>query len=166
MNIHAISLIIFAERSGIPLDYYSLTNKPPLPPSANRPNDNVQNDPAKNRLIEKKQQQWRQENGTYFFCCKFHPFSLFFSAEKAPVWNPFGRPGAGAPNTNENPPSRMPVCLSPSFSIKFILFCSLAIFFKYRYAVPPTGSLLWIIDHCSQRPNACSSGHANQSIIR
>ncbi len=24
-----------------------------------------------------------------------------FSAEKAPLWNPFGRPGAGAPNTNE-----------------------------------------------------------------
>ncbi|CAF3506044.1 unnamed protein product [Rotaria sp. Silwood1] len=70
------------ERSTYPSDYLS-TNKPPLPPSIKQ-NDNLQNDLLKTRLIEKKQQQWKQEN-----------------AEKTPIWNPFGRPGAGAPMNNE-----------------------------------------------------------------
>ncbi|CAF2937099.1 unnamed protein product [Rotaria sp. Silwood2] len=70
------------ERSAYPSDY-STTNKPPLPPSIKQ-NDNLQNDSFKTRLMEKKQQQWKQEN-----------------AEKAPIWNPFGRPGAGAPMNNE-----------------------------------------------------------------
>ena len=43
-------------------------NKPPVPPSVNRPNENVQNDPGKTRLMERKQQQWKQENGTFFAC--------------------------------------------------------------------------------------------------
>ena len=47
-----------------------------------------------------------------FLLLQTSPLFLVFSADKAPVWNPFGRPGAGAPNTNENPPSKMPVCLS------------------------------------------------------
>ncbi|UJR09115.1 hypothetical protein I4U23_013362 [Adineta vaga] len=70
------------ERLAFPLDYSS-TNQPSIPPTGKQ-FDNSQNDYYKTGLIEKKQQQWRQEN-----------------AEKAPVWNPFGRPGAGAPNANE-----------------------------------------------------------------
>ena len=54
--------------------------------------------------MEKKQQQWNQENGT------LRPMKLsstprtvlLFSAGKTPLWNPFGRPGAGAPNGTEN----------------------------------------------------------------
>ncbi|CAF2211967.1 unnamed protein product [Rotaria magnacalcarata] len=71
------------ERSAYPPGDFSSNNKPPLPPSMKQ-NDNQQNDLGKTRLMEKKQQQWKQEN-----------------AEKAPVWNPFGRPGAGAPMSNE-----------------------------------------------------------------
>ena len=36
-------------------------------------------------------------------------FGACFLAEKMPVWNPFGRPGAGAPNPNENQ-ARISVC--------------------------------------------------------
>lgn len=50
--------------------------------------------------MEKKQQQWKQENGTKL-CLSRVNLHFFCLAEKAPVWNPFGRPGAGAPNTNE-----------------------------------------------------------------
>jgi hypothetical protein len=45
-------------------------NKPPLPPSG-KSND----DAFKQRLIEKKQQQWKQENGTV----EFSSISLFLS---------------------------------------------------------------------------------------
>lgn len=34
-------------------------------PSVPPPNDNPQNDTTKTRLIEKKQQQWKQENGNF-----------------------------------------------------------------------------------------------------
>ncbi|CAF4526191.1 unnamed protein product [Rotaria socialis] len=71
------------ERSAYPPGDFSSNNRPPLPPSMKQ-NDNQQSDFGKTRLMEKKQQQWKQEN-----------------AEKAPVWNPFGRPGAGAPMSNE-----------------------------------------------------------------
>ncbi len=40
---------------------------------------------------------------------KFVSF-IFLLAEKTPFWNPFGRPGAGAPNSNENQ-ARLSVCL-------------------------------------------------------
>ncbi|CAF1205768.1 unnamed protein product [Rotaria sordida] len=71
------------ERSAYPSDYSSTNNKPPLPSSVKQ-NDTLQNDTFKTRLIEKKQQQWKQENDG-----------------KTPIWNPFGRPGAGAPIINE-----------------------------------------------------------------
>ncbi len=51
--------LLIPERSTVPSDY----SRPPLPPSV-KPTD----DPMKTRLMEKKQQQWKQEN------CKF-PFS-------------------------------------------------------------------------------------------
>ena len=54
--------------------------------------------------MEKKQQQWNQENGT-FRPMKPSPIArtvLLSSAGKTPLWNPFGRPGAGAPNGTEN----------------------------------------------------------------
>jgi hypothetical protein len=79
---------------------------PPLPPSLKqndhqydvspKVNEDANNDVFKTRLMEKKQQQWKQEN-----------------SEKLPLWNPFGRPGAGAPNTNENP---------PRISVRFSIF--------------------------------------------
>ncbi|CAF0909216.1 unnamed protein product [Adineta ricciae] len=70
------------ERIVYPSDFSS-TNKQTIMPTG-KPADNPTNDYARTGLVEKKQQQWRQEN-----------------AEKAPAWNPFGRPGAGAPNLNE-----------------------------------------------------------------
>jgi len=50
----------------------------------------------------------------------FH-LSHSFSAEKAPLWNPFGRPGAGAPNTNEIPPKNS-VSFPPLFTSPYFLF--------------------------------------------
>ncbi|CAF4172442.1 unnamed protein product [Adineta steineri] len=74
------------ERTVYPSDFSSM-NKP-----SGKQNDNPQNDFFKTGLMEKKQQQWRQEN-----------------AEKAPTWDPFGRPGAGAPNINAiEPPISQP----------------------------------------------------------
>ena len=84
------------------VNYTSPTAKPPLPPSQ----DSVGFDQTKNRLIERKQQQWKQENGNSFFeniMTNTDTFSLIITAEKQPVWNPFGRPGAGASNFTEQP---------------------------------------------------------------
>jgi len=58
-------LFVILERSTMPYDYSS-ANKPPLPPSVKQ-NDNSQNDLYKTRLMEKKQQQWKQENGKFKF---------------------------------------------------------------------------------------------------
>ncbi|CAF0869001.1 unnamed protein product [Didymodactylos carnosus] len=67
---------------------------PPLPKSLSSDNvgykymHKVEDDnktDIKTQLMEKKQQQWKQEN-----------------AEKMPVWNPFGKPGAGAPSGTDN----------------------------------------------------------------
>ncbi|CAF0956448.1 unnamed protein product [Adineta ricciae] len=49
-----------------------------------RNNEDESQDPAKTRLMEKKQQQWNQEN-----------------SDKMPYWDPFGRPGAGAPKRHD-----------------------------------------------------------------
>lgn len=56
------------ERSGFPSDLSS-TAKPPLPPSGkgyDQSQEPSTNDPFKTRLMEKKQQQWRAENGQFF----------------------------------------------------------------------------------------------------
>jgi hypothetical protein len=68
------------------------------------------NDPFKTRLLERKQQQWKQENCMSSITKRNSYLRSFFVAEKMPLWNPFGRPGAGAPNLNENQ-ARPPVCL-------------------------------------------------------
>ncbi|CAF4680983.1 unnamed protein product [Rotaria sp. Silwood1] len=88
------------ERSTFQYDFPPTTNKPPSVPSVPqsfKSNDHQHDispkvneidpnhDALKTQLMEKKQQQWKQEN-----------------SEKPPVWNPFGRPGGGAPNINEN----------------------------------------------------------------
>ena len=90
--------------------------KPPLPSFYKAPEqsqDPSSNDLGKTRLMEKKQQQWKMENGR-FLPTTHSPVHSLPLAEKAPVWNPFGRPGAGAPNANEML-SRMPVSNSSSF---------------------------------------------------
>ncbi|CAF0947908.1 unnamed protein product [Rotaria sordida] len=89
------------ERSTFQYDFPpTTTNKPtPVPsvPQSFKPNDyqhdvspkvteiDPNHEAFKTQLLEKKQQQWRQEN-----------------SEKVAIWNPFGRPGGGAPNINEN----------------------------------------------------------------
>ncbi|CAF1424183.1 unnamed protein product [Rotaria magnacalcarata] len=86
------------ERSTFQYDFPTSNNRPPPVPSGPQPfkpnehmhdipakiAENQNNDLLKTQLMEKKQQQWKQEN-----------------SEKNPNWNPFGRPGAGAPNLNE-----------------------------------------------------------------
>jgi hypothetical protein len=54
---------LLLERSTMPSDYSS-NNRPPLPPSG-KTNDSTQNDLYKTRLMERKQQQWKQENGNF-----------------------------------------------------------------------------------------------------
>ena len=54
---------LYLERLAFPLDYSS-TNQPSIPPTGKQ-FDNSQNDYYKTGLIEKKQQQWRQENGKF-----------------------------------------------------------------------------------------------------
>jgi len=83
------------ERSTFQYDFPA-NGKPPVP-STSKMNDNqvfdqqarlveeVPSGVAKTRLMEKKLQQWQQEN-----------------SEKMATWDPFGRPGGGAPNPNEN----------------------------------------------------------------
>ncbi|CAF2658289.1 unnamed protein product [Rotaria sp. Silwood2] len=88
------------ERSTFQYDFPPTTNKPPSVPSVPqsfKPNDyqhdispkvneiDSNHDVMKTQLMEKKQQQWKQEN-----------------SEKTTAWNPFGRPGGGAPNMNDN----------------------------------------------------------------
>ncbi len=60
-TVYANLSFLILERSTVPYDYSS-SNKPPLPSSIKQ-NDNSQNDLLKTRLMEKKQQQWKQENG-------------------------------------------------------------------------------------------------------
>ena len=62
-TIYSNLLFLILERSTIPSDYSS-TYKPPIPPPVKQ-NDNTQNDVQKTRLMEKKQQQWKQENGKF-----------------------------------------------------------------------------------------------------
>ena len=57
------------------------------------------------------------------------PLLRSISAEKAPFWNPFGRPGAGAPNPSDNQ-SRTYVRSSIFLRHRFIRFISLAIRFE------------------------------------
>ncbi|UJR37105.1 hypothetical protein I4U23_029809 [Adineta vaga] len=89
------------QRSTFQYDFPPPTNKPPAAPllpsslkqnghqqdMSTRNNEELNQDPFKTRLIEKKQLQWKQEN-----------------SDKQAYWDPFGRPGAGAPKQHENQP--------------------------------------------------------------
>jgi len=68
--------------------------------------------------MEKKQQQWKQENGKIEFSQKTSFLISLFLAEKTPFWNPFGRPGAGAPNTNE---------VQPKISVRLLFSLSISL---------------------------------------
>jgi hypothetical protein len=76
-----VNLVLsFLERSTFPPEYSS-PNKPPLPPSVKQ-NDNSQNDLYKTRLMEKKQQQWKQENGKFSLSSKISFRTSLFQPTK------------------------------------------------------------------------------------
>ena len=148
---------------------FSSNSKPPIPSTGRQSDptqDNASYDPTKTRLMEKKQQQWREENGEFTSVSRTSSKRSALSlADKAPNWNPFGRPGAGAPPANELP-ARSTVSLNllrlthpPSDSSS-----SSGAGDQHRHTLSASGQRTRH-SHC-QRSDARACSHANESSIR